>query len=190
MMVHRSALLSSTLAFLVLGAGAAHARPASRGYFAEASVGGTGFVGEKAVYTSAGPAVELRTGYDLFPWLSVGVRLGGSTHEATVPPPPEGEYFQLYGAAAELRLQYRFGRIGLFLEGGVGLTMISSNVLAKVDITTPTDDRTASYGAGAGVEYQLLNRHYALGIAGQWTMYHDFGSLYNVGGRAYLRYTY
>lgn len=189
MTVIRNALLLSTAVLLAI-ATAAHARPASTGYYAEAGVGATGFVGEKAVYAAAGPAVELRAGYDLFPWLSLGLRLGGSTHEATVPPPPEGEYFQLYGAAAECRLQYRLDRLAVFMDGGIGATLISSNVLAKVDVLEPTEDRTLSFGGGAGVEYQLANRHYALGIAGEWTMLQAFDSLSYVSGRAYLRYTY
>jgi hypothetical protein len=190
MMVNRSASLVPVALFLALAAGSAQARPASSGYYAEAGIGATGFIGDKAVYTEAGPAVDIRTGYDLFPWLSLGVHLGASSHEAAVPPPPVGEYFQLYSAAGEIRLQYRHGRFGFFIDGSVGATMISSNILAKVEVLEPSEDTTLSYGGGAGVEYQLLNRHYALGLAGQWTMLPDFDSLSHVGGRAYLRYTY
>lgn len=190
MTIRSSALLFPAAIAVALASGTAHARPASRGYYAEAGVGATGFVGEKAVYAEAGPALDLRAGYDLFPWMSLGIRLSASSHEATVPPPPDGEYFQLYGGAFELRLQYRYGRIGFFVDGGVGATLISSNLLAKVAVLEPTEDRTLSFGAGGGLEYQLLNRHYAFGIAGQWTLLQDFDSLSNVGGRAYLRYTY
>ncbi len=190
MMVKRSAPILSLATFLALAAGSAHARPASRGYYAEAGIGATGFVGDKAAYTEVGPSVALRTGYDFFPWLSLGLLLDASSHEATVPPPPEGEYFQLYSAAVDMRLQYRYGRVAFFIDGGIGATRISSNVLAKVGVLGPTEDVTLRFGGGAGVEYQLANRHYALGIAGQWTILPDFDSLAYVGGRAFLRYTY
>jgi hypothetical protein len=72
----------------------------------------------------------------------------------------------------------------------VGVTLISSNVLAKVDVLEPDEDTTLSFSAGAGLEYQLANRHYAVGLAGQWMSLPDFDSMSNVGGRFYLRYTY
>lgn len=190
MMVKRIGPILSLAIALALAAGPAVARPASRGYYAEAGIGAKGFVGDKATYTEVGPSLTLRTGYDLFPWLSLGVRLGASSHEAAVPPPPEGEYFQLYSAAADMRLQYQYGRVGFFLDGGIGATRISSNVLAKVAVLGPTENVTLSFGGGAGIEYQLVNRHYALGIGGQWTILPDFDSLAYVGGRAFLRYTY
>ena len=182
--------ISVVAALLLVGPTLSQARPASRGPYAEIGLGAAGFLGDKAVYAAAGPAVDLRAGYDLFPWMSLGVKLGGSTHEATVPPPPEGEYFQLYGLAAEIRFQVRQGRIGFFLDGELGTTAISSNVLAKVEVLGPGEDRTLSFGVGGGLEYQLLNRHHAFGLAGQWTRLVDFGTLSNIGGRFYLRYTY
>ena len=67
----------------------AHARPASKGLYAEAGIGGTNFLGEGADHGALGLGFALRLGWDVFSFLSVGGRLGVNSHEATVPPPPE-----------------------------------------------------------------------------------------------------
>jgi hypothetical protein len=170
--------------------GLAQARPASKGYYAEAGIGATGLLGAGADYSRIGPGFEVRTGYDLFPWLSVGLHLGASTHEAVVPPPPEGEYFQLYSAAADARVGTLIGRWGLFADGGVGLGMVSSNILARVAILEPGERFTLMYRAGGGIEHQLQNRHYAFGLAGQWLGMPGFDNTQGVATRVYLRYTY
>ena len=46
------------------------------------------------------------------------------------------------------------------------------------------------FAAGAGVEYQLENRHYAFGGAGQWMTMPGFDGTQGVTTRLYLRYTY
>jgi hypothetical protein len=137
-----------------------------------------------------GPAIDIRAGYDVFSWLSVGGYLGASIHEATVPPPPVGEYYQLYHLGADLRLSYLFGRIGVFIDGRAGGSMISSNILEKVAILEPGQRFSLSFAAGAGVEYQLENRHYAFGIGGQWMLMPGFDGTQGVTTRLYLRYTY
>jgi hypothetical protein len=129
-------------------------------------------------------------GYDLFSWFGVGAHLTASTHEATVPPPPEGEYFQLYSAIAEARLGFRIERIRIFVQGGAGLGAISSNVLTKVGIVDPGETFTLALRAGGGLEYQLQNRHYAFGIDGEWSLYQAFDSTATATIRTFVRYTY
>ena len=166
------------------------ARPASTGLFTEAGIGATTFVGRHADHSKMGVAFDMRAGYDLFSWFSVGINVAASSHEATVPPPPEGEYFQLYRALGEARLGFRYGRVGLFVDGGAGGAMISTNILGKVNVTTPGETLAFIFAAGGGLEYQLANRHYALGIAGQWLLLPRFNRLAGVTTRIYLRYTY
>src|SRR5262245_5399462 len=117
---------------LCLHAGAVAARPASKGWFAEGGLGAVGFLPTASDDAAVGPALNLRIGLDLFSWLSLGVDLAASSHEATVPPPPDGEWFQLYRGTAELRIGGRLDRIAFFVEGGAGGALISSNVLGKV----------------------------------------------------------
>lgn len=168
----------------------AEPRPRSHGFYAEAGIGARGFLGEAAESSKIGPVASLHIGYDLFSWLSVGGLLETSTHEATVPPPPEGEYYQLYSGGGEGRLGFAAGPMAFFVDGAVGVTLISTNILAKVMILDPGEELTIFFAAGGGFEYQLQNRHYALGIAGGWQSLPAFDRTQGVSGRAYLRYTY
>lgn len=189
MLAAKPVLLS--LGVLVLaGAATAEARPAAKGYFAEAGLGATAYVGSASSYSSVGPTLVLRLGRDLFSWLSVGAYLGASVHEATVPPPPEGEYYQLYRGGGDARLGGRFDRLAIFVEGGAGVAMISTNVLGKVMITEPGERFSLSFHGGAGGEYQVENRHYAFGVAVDGWLLTQFDAATAVEGRVYMRYTY
>ncbi len=170
--------------------GTADARPASSGWFAEGGLGAVGLLPKRSADARPGPALSIRVGRDLFPWLSVGVSLIASSHEATVPPPPEGEWFQLYRGGGEVRLGGRLDRLAFFLEGGLGLTMISSNILGKVGVTEPGESFSVTFQAGGGVEYQLENRHYAIGAAGDAFLLTQFDATRGFDTRLYLRYTY
>lgn len=205
----RGALAISSVLGLVLAAGSARAddatpaptdpdaeplkpptRTAASGWFAEAGFGATVFLPPTASYAKPGPNLEIRLGRDLVSWFSLALYAAASSHEAIVPPPPEGEWFQVYRGGADARLGGRIGRLALFLEGGAGVALISSNVLDKVGITEPGDTFAAVFHAGAGFEYQLWNRHYAIGTAGDAFLIPQFDTARAVGIRAYLRYTY
>jgi hypothetical protein len=188
--MRRLALVVPAVGALILPAPAAHARPASTGWYTEGGLGVVAFLPGASDDAAIGPALNLRIGRDLFSWLSFGISLAASSHEATVPAPPDGEWFQLYRGAGDLRLGGRFDRIALFIEGGAGLAMISSNVLGKVMITDPGENFTIAFHAGAGVEYQLENRHYAFGLAGNAFLLPQFDALRAIDARLYLRYTY
>ena len=107
-----------------------------------------------------------------------------------MPPPPDGEWFQLYRGGGDIRLGGRFDRIAVFVEGGLGLSMISSNVLDKVMVTEPGERFSLTLHGGAGFEYQLENRHYAFGLAGDAFLLPQFNALRAIDSRIYLRYTY
>ncbi|MDX2087701.1 MAG: outer membrane beta-barrel protein [Kofleriaceae bacterium] len=186
----RSLGLASTVALTVALGTTAEARPASTGWYAEGGLGAVAFLPSADDDAAIGPGFGIRAGRDLFSWLSLGVQLGGSSHEATVPPPPEGEWFQIYRASADVRLTGRFDRLALFLEGGAGVGMISSNVLGKVMITEPGESLSLLLQAGVGFEYQLENRHYSLGLAADAIILPQFETLKAIDARAFLRYTY
>jgi hypothetical protein len=165
-------------------------RIASSGFFAEGGVGGVTFLSRAKRDADTGPALQIRIGRDLFSWFSVGIYLAASSHEATVPPPPEGQWFQLYRGGADGRLGGRIDAIALFVEGGAGLTMFSSNILNQVMITDPGEHFGITFHGGGGLEYQLENRHYALGVAGDAFIIPQFANMKAIDIRGYLRYTY
>jgi hypothetical protein len=186
----RFAFVALALGSTLAASTTAVARPASTGWFAEGGLGAVAFLPRAASDASVGPTLDLRIGRDLFSWLSIGVDLAASSHEATVPPPPEGEWFQLYRGSADARLCGRFDRIAAFVEGGAGLAMISSNVLGKVMITDPGERFSIAFHGGVGVQYQLENRHYAIGLAADGFLLPQFAAIRAIDSRLYLRYTY
>ncbi|MEZ4404302.1 MAG: hypothetical protein R3B06_30055 [Kofleriaceae bacterium] len=182
--------MRSLAVVVVLVPSLAAARPAARGVSAEAGLGAGGVIGADAAWVQPGPALTLRVGYDLWSWLTVGVAAAASTHEATVPAPPVGEYLQLYRGRADARLTARLDAVALYLEGGAGAAMMSSNVLAKVGVVEPGQRFSPVLAGGGGLEYQLQNRHYAVGLGGEYWVAPSFTGLQGVEVRAFLRYTY
>lgn len=180
--------LGSATVFALCGVAAA--RPASTGWFAEGGLGAVAFLPKAADDAKLGPSLDVRIGRGLFSWLSVGITLAASSHEATVPPPPEGEWFQLYRGTGSIRLGLRFDRLALFAEGSAGAAMISSNVLGRVMITGPGERFSLAFQAGAGLQYQLENRHYAVGLAADGFLLPQFAAIRAIDSRLYLRYTY
>ena len=178
------------VAVVAMLAGTAQARPASTGFFAEGGLGAVEFLPKTANDAALGPGMTIRIGRDLFSWFSIGGYAAASSHEATVPPPPEGEWFQLYRFGGDGRLSGRFDSVSAFVEGGVGLSMISSNVLEKVMITKPGKRFSSTIHAGGGVEYQLENRHYGVGLAIDAFYAPQFANMKAIESRLYLRYTY
>lgn len=177
-------------ALAILSAAPAAARPASTGWYAEGGIGAVVFLPGASDDAAVGPAFNARIGRDLFSWLSVGISLAASSHEATVPPPPDGEWFQLYRGAGDVRLGGRLDRLALFVEGGAGVAMISSNVLGKVMITESGERFSIAFQVGGGAEYQLENRHYAFGVGVDAFLLPQFDALRAIDARLYLRYTY
>ena len=175
---------------VVAASSPAAARPASRGWYAEGGLGAVAFLPSASSDAAIGPGLNLRVGRDIFSFFSLGVNLAASSHEATVPAPPEGEWFQIYRGNADARIGGRFDRVAIFVEGGVGLAMISSKVLGKVMITDPGEKFSFAAHAGAGFEYQIENRHYAFGLGVDGFVLPNFNAIRGIDSRVYLRYTY
>lgn len=180
------------LLFAVVAAMAtqADARPASTGFVAEVGFGAVKFLPPDGANAKLGPALQVRVGRDLFSWVSVGLFVAASSHEATVPPPPEDEWFQLYRGGGDIRLGGLAGKVALFVEGGAGVSMISSNILEKVMTTEPGERFSITFHGGGGLEYQLENRHYAIGLAVDAFLAPQFDNIKAIDTRLYLRYTY
>jgi hypothetical protein len=163
------------------------ARAAS--FYSEADLGATVFIGPGADNADPGPSFGGRMGLGIFSWLSIGGFAAASTHEAEVPGPMVGQFFQLYQAGGELRIRVRAGKVGIFAEGGGGWAFVSTNILDGVSITKPDQHNGPYLTAGGGLEYLTDNPRYAIGLAGDFTTFPDFGVLEAVSVRLYLRYT-
>ena len=168
----------------------ASAQNYASGPYAELHAGASGFLDVNRDYAAIGPSLGVRAGYDLFRWLSLGGYALGSTHEATLPPPPEQEFFQIYQAGGEGQLRQRFGQFGVFAEGGAGLAFISTNVLDRVGVTDPTQTRLSpAFTVGGGFDYHLQSRHFSVGLGADYTIYPSFAAAQSLTVRLYVRYT-
>jgi hypothetical protein len=165
-------------------------RVAATGFFAEGGLGAVTYLPHTSKDANTGPELSLRIGRDIFSWFSLGLYAAASSHEATLPPPPTGQWFQLYRGGADGRLGGRIGAIAFFVEGGAGIAMISSNVLEKAMITDPGEKYSITFHGGAGLEYQLENRHYAVGLGVDAFLVPQFATMKAIDSRLYLRYTY
>jgi hypothetical protein len=183
--------LTSLAAILVAGPSpdvCAGPRKAS-GFFAEAGLGAHLLVKPSSTL-SPGPALSLRLGRDLFSWLSLGVAVSMSSHASALPPPPDGEYLQLYQGAGHARIGGLIGSVSIFVEGGGGLARVSTNLLERGKLTTPGQRNSITFFCGAGAELQLDNRHYAVGLAANGWIMPQFDAALLAAGRLYLRYVY
>jgi hypothetical protein len=177
-------------AIALIALGLLGARPAAAGgLYSEADLGATLFLGEAADSAAPGPALGARVGYHPAPWVGLGVVVAASTHEATAQPPPDGEHFQLYQVGLDLRFRLGVGRVGLFIEGSGGVAAVSTNVLDAPGITSPTRHVSPYLMGGGGVEYHTQSPRFAFGVAGDLSVYTDFGVMRTLGLRLYLRYT-
>jgi hypothetical protein len=158
-------------------------------FYAEADLGARIFLGPGAEHADPGPGFGARMGVGVLSWLSIGAQASGSTHQAVVPGPTVGQYFQLYHTGADVRVRVRAGKVGFFAEGGGGWSWVSTNVLDIVDLTKPTHHDGAYLTAGGGLEYATENPRYAFGVAGDWFTYPEFGVMQTVSIHFYLRYT-
>ncbi len=174
-------------AFAIVALLAAPAHAAS--FFSEADLGAVVFLGDAGSHADPGPALGARLGIGFTSWFFLGARVAGSTHEAVVPTPAVGQFFQLYETGLDLRFAGRVGKIGFFVEGGGGWSFFSTNILDSVAITQPYRHDGPYLGAGGGLEYRTENPRYAFGLAGDVAVYPEFSSLQTLSVRVYLRYT-
>ncbi|MFT3700512.1 MAG: hypothetical protein QM831_45630 [Kofleriaceae bacterium] len=165
-------------------------RTASTGFFAEGGLGAVTYLPHTSKDANTGPELSLRIGRDVFSWFSIGLYAAASTHQAIVPTPENGDHFQLYRGGADGRLGGRIERIALFVEGGAGVAIISSNILESVMITDPGEKYSITFHGGAGLEYQLENRHFAVGLGVDAFLIPQFSNVKAIDSRFYLRYTY
>ncbi|HEY2749067.1 MAG TPA: hypothetical protein VGL86_30815 [Polyangia bacterium] len=160
----------------------------AKGPFASGEVGTLVFLGPIGKYAEPGVAFGVRLGYDLFRWLDVQAHVMGASSDAKLPPPTVGQSFQTYLYAGEVRLKLQIHRIQLFAEGGAALAEVSTNVLQQVGITRGSEFSFAVV-AGGGLDYHTLNRHFSVGVGGDYVWLSQFTGGHGLSLDVYLRYT-
>jgi len=132
--------------------------------------------------------MHLRLGYDLFRLSAVQAHVGGSLNSVTIDK-FVGQALQMYVYAAEARLQLQLRRVGLYIEGGGGVVQVSSNILDAAQITRGSHFTAAVLG-GLGVDLHTLNRHFSVGLAGDYLYLAQWGGgSHAVTASTYIRYT-
>jgi hypothetical protein len=113
---------------------------------------------------------------------------GTANSTSALPGALSGQTLQLFTYTAEARLQLQIRRVGLYLEGGGGVAQISSNILDSVKITTGPRFSAAVVG-GLGVDLHTFNRHFSVGLAGDFVWFAQWNDAYGITASTYLRYT-
>jgi hypothetical protein len=151
----------------------------ARGFFAEADVGAQIYLAKAGQFAAPGP---------VFRWLAVQALVTGSISSATTPPPTSGQDFELFVYGAEARLQLQIRRFGLFAAGGAGVAQITTNIL---DAPGVTNGRSLSFTviAGGGLDFHTLNRHFSIGVAGDYLFFTQFTGGHAIDASLYLKYT-
>jgi hypothetical protein len=161
----------------------------AKGPFVSGEIGALFFFGRAGRYSSAGPVLGVRVGWDIFRWLDVQTHITGSSHDAETPPPTFGQSFQTLMYTGEVRLKLQLRRFQIFGEGGAGLGQITSNVLDQVGVTDG-NQFTLVVIAGGGLDYHTLNRHFSVGLGADYLFLSNWHQTSSLTAQAYLRYTY
>jgi hypothetical protein len=165
-------------------------RKFARGFYASGELGALVFLGRANRYAGAGPNFGVRLGYDFLRWLSVQLHVQGSSLDANLPPPAEGQSFQTFVYTGEAHLQVQIRRFALYAEGGAGLGQLSNNVLDQVAISSGGTLVSLAVIAGGGLDYHTLNRHFSIGIGADYLWLQAFHSTSALTAQAYLKYTH
>ena len=166
-------------------------RKFAHGFYAEGEVGAVTFVGKAGDKMSPGIALGARLGYELTRWLAMQLHALGSTHQGNFENMPEADQLlQIYQGTAELRLTYTFRQLSLFAAGGAGVARLSSNLLATAGLTGPDTRTSFEVGGGGGLDYHTLNRHFSLGLTGEFLELDSVKSSGTLATTVYLRYTF
>ncbi len=165
-------------------------RKFARGWFVDAEVGAFVPVGEaKAV--GPGVGVGARLGYDLLRFVAVQLHAFGSTHRTNFKAAPQtGQLLQIYQLTTELRVTVPIRQVSLFASGGVGLALLSTNILGTTDLTSPDSTSGLMFTGSAGVDYHPLSRHFSFGIQGGFTKLQELNAPGGVLATVYLRHTF
>ena len=141
--------------------------PRASGLVLESALGALGHLGSMKHVSPIAPLVDLKVGYEPLDFLMLFAQAElsfASTVYAQAPPEPRSYAF--YGFGGGLRLTVRpLERLGLYLEGRVGMAEVSEDVLVVYGYDN-ADSLNPYFGGNLGVEWYQVNPHLALALTG------------------------
>lgn len=137
--------------------------PRDYGFVVESSVGALGHLGALKTVSPTSPWFHLQLGWEPVRWAMLIAETDiafGNTSYANPPPEPRG--YVLYGFGGGVRFTLEpTDWLGIFVEGDIGVTQVSSDILATYGFAD-ADDLNPYFGGLLGFEWYQISPHYAL----------------------------
>ncbi|MDB4940592.1 MAG: hypothetical protein JWP97_126 [Labilithrix sp.] len=133
----------------------------------DSSLGAMRFLGKFGETAPLAPWIHTQIGYEIFRWLMVfGEGELAFSDTSGTQEPPKTRAFPVLGFGGGVRLTARFGpRIGVYLQGSVGAMKADIRTNALAIIGFKNAESLGLYAGGRlGVEYYMMDRHFALGL--------------------------
>lgn len=141
--------------------------PRHHGWLLESGIGALGQLGELRHVSPLAPRYFLRGGYEFSDWFLLfaeGDVAFANTQYA--PSPPETRGYALYGFGGGLRFTLQLlDQMGAYLQGSVGLTRVTEDVLATYGYSNTTT-LSLYFGGTLGVQFYLPSPHLRLLVEG------------------------
>lgn len=144
-------------------------RPYENTLVLDSSLGALAFLGQFGDVAPPAPWMHVQLGYELTKWLMVhGEGELAFTSTARSQAAPKTRVFSMFGFGGGARLTARFGRVGVYLQPGVGLLKadVPNNALGILGFRD-AESLGLWFGARVGVEIYQIGRHFALGLTSQ-----------------------
>ncbi|MBS2020617.1 MAG: hypothetical protein JST00_47625 [Deltaproteobacteria bacterium] len=135
----------------------------------DTSLGALTFLGRFGDVAPTAPWMHTQIGYELFKWLMFfGEGELAFTDTSRAQDPPKTRAFPIFGFGGGARFTARFtDRFGMYLQGSVGLMKADVKTRALRLIGYGDAEDLGFYTGGRlGVEWYMLDRHFALGLHG------------------------
>ena len=134
----------------------------------DSSLGAMRFLGKFGDTAPTAPWIRTQIGYEIFRWLMPFAEgeLGFSDTSGTQDP-PKTRAFPMFGFGGGLRFSLRFtDRFGAYLQGSLGAMQADIRKNALTIIGFKKAESLGLYAGGRlGVEYYMMDRHFALGAS-------------------------
>lgn len=160
----------------------------ARGFFVEGAVGPLIPVGPTSDVLSPGFGATARVGYEIRRWFALAAHATGSVsrYDDGV---LDRELFQQFWYLGEARFGIPFRRFLIAVQGGAGVTQVSSNLLQIAEIAPDNRRFAFSYDASVAFDIHSLSRHFSGGLVATYFGVPAFDNAGAVTIGLYLRYT-